>query len=200
MRLRLRDDSGVSLIEMVVAVGVLGVLMALVSAFFLTAYGGIRDASGLSQVQQEQRNAILQITTALRYADNSTEGSSPGTAFVSAGDDSVTFFSRSRMEPTQGSPSRVSIYVTSADPNPGLVISTLAPGAAQPSSTVAVRAEPGHAPQVAFTYLDAQGQAITAAQRAVPGWEETLHSIGVRLIDSPSGLAIDETVVLVNPL
>ena len=200
MRLRLREDTGVSLIEMVVAVGVLGVLMALVSAFFLNAYGGIRDASGLSQVQQEQRNAILRMTTALRYADNSAEGSSPGTAFVAAGDDSVAFYSRSRMAANQTSPSLVTISVTTAPPNPGLVISTLAPGAAQASSTVAVRTEPGHTPRVAFTYLNAEGQTITAAQRALAGWERDLHSVRVRIVDVPSGLGVDETVVLVNPL
>jgi len=195
----LRGDRGVSLVEMMVAVGVLGVLMALVSGFFLTAYGGMRDASGMSQVQQEQRNAMLRIATALRYADKATEGSTPGAAFLSAGDDSVTFYSRSRMEPSQSSPNQVSIYVTAAQPNPGLAITTIAPGGAA-ETTTAIRTETGHTPRVSFTYLDAQGQPITAAARAVAGWEKRLRSVRVGLSDSASGIRVEETVVLVNAL
>lgn len=195
-------DSGVSLIEVVVAMGVFGVLMAIASAFFINAYGGIRDASSLSNVQQQQRNAILRASTAIRFADNATEGRTPTGAVVTATPTTLEFYTRSSMTPTQTSPSRVRLYTSTTAPNEGIVMETTAPGASTPTQSLLVRAEPGQTPSLTFTYLDDSGSSLGAKPAEVAAaatWEARLARILVTIADNPSGLLTEQSVTLVNP-
>lgn len=69
-----RDERGLTLVELLVAMGVFSVIMAVVTAGVVSALRTVRAADVASERQAEQQNAIVWISRLLRYADNPSEG------------------------------------------------------------------------------------------------------------------------------
>lgn len=66
---RTRDDSGFSLIELIVALGIFSLLMAIVGTLSVSAFRAIREASSRSELQVQSQNAMEWSSRLLRYAD-----------------------------------------------------------------------------------------------------------------------------------
>lgn len=69
------DDDGFSLIELVVAMGIFSLLMVIIGALSLSAFGAIREATSRSEVQTRSQNAMEWTSRLLRYADSPEDGS-----------------------------------------------------------------------------------------------------------------------------
>ena len=208
-----------SLIEVLVAVGVFGILMVIVSAFFISGFGAIRDANALSSVQQEQRNAVLFISKMLRYIDNETEGYVPGPAITSATATEMRFFTNSGIGSVNGYPYDVTVRTIASGVNAGVVAEIREPvvSAGVVTSYVAlptrvlVRSAPGYVPALAFTYYQvstASGTPVDVASPPPPvsdtaafaAWATSVDKVEVAITDSGSGLVSKQLVSLVNPL
>lgn len=50
-------DDGITLIELIVAMGIFSLLLIVTSAFMISGVRSIRDTTGRNSVQQEQQNA-----------------------------------------------------------------------------------------------------------------------------------------------
>ena len=70
-------DEGFTMVELLVAVGIFAVLMAIVTTGTIRGFQAIREIRSLASVQAEQQNALLWITRLLRYADNPAESLTP---------------------------------------------------------------------------------------------------------------------------
>lgn len=214
-----RRDEGMSLVEVLVALGVFGVLMVVVSAFFISGFGAIRDANALSSVQQEQRNAVLFISKMLRYIDNETEGYVPGTAIKSATATEMRFFTNSGIGSVNGYPYDVTVRNIASGVNAGVVAEIREPvvsnGVVTSYTTlptrVLVRSAPGHVPTLGFTYYTtsiASGSPVDVVSNppsasnaaAFAAWAQSIDKIKVTITDSGSGLISQQLVSLVNPL
>ncbi len=214
-----RRDEGMSLVEVLVSLGVFGVLMVIVSAFFVSGFGAIRDANALSSVQQDQRNAVLFISKVLRFIDNETEGYVPGTAIQSATSSEMRFFTNSGIGTVNGYPYDVTLRVVDSGANAGIVADirepVVSPEGVVTSYTslpprVLLRATPGNVPTMTFTYYTssiASGSSVDVVSDPPPAsdpaafaaWTASIDKILVRITDSGSGLVSEQMVTLVNP-
>lgn len=216
---RLRGDSGVTLIELIVAMGVFSVLLVLITGLVVQATRALNSAAGDANVQQQQQNAILWMSRLLRYADNPVETSPLPSAIESATGSALTFYSFAGTGPTDRVPYRVTLRAcppASTACQEGDVISEIQAPAmlngrlATPSSptfgTAAVRslvrAQPDRIPSVRFTYLDADDNDLLAADPGgtVPTERHAdIAAVRVLVTDPDSGMFADQTVRLVNP-
>ncbi len=64
------SDDGISLIELIVAMGIFSLLLIMTSVFMISGVRSIRETTDRNSVQQEQQNASEWISRLLRYADN----------------------------------------------------------------------------------------------------------------------------------
>jgi len=68
-------DGGFSLIELVVAMGIFSLLMVIMGALSISAFGAIREATSRSEIQTRSQNAMEWTSRLLRYADSPEDGS-----------------------------------------------------------------------------------------------------------------------------
>lgn len=215
---RQRRDEGLSLVELLVTMGIFGTLMVLVSGLLINGLTSIRDASQYSDVQQDQRNAMLVLARAIRYLDNATEGLTPGPSITEATSDRLRFYSVAGLGDVAGWPYDVTVDVVDSGANPGLTMSVRQPvvtnddvsGYTDLAPRTLIRTTAMSQPQVAFTYYvrqDINGE-LTDLPTAPPSaddtvafatWASSLSAIGVEITDSNSGLTTEQTIVLVNP-
>lgn len=120
-------DDGITLIELIVAMGIFSLLMILTSIFMISGVRSIRDTTGRNSVQQEQQNASEWISRMLRYADNPYANSPIVPSFdyagTVAGQPVVTFYTFAGA----GKVDRVPYKVTLTRTAKGIVTSTWAP-------------------------------------------------------------------------
>ena len=120
-------DDGITLIELIVAMGIFSLLMILTSIFMISGVRSIRDTTGRNSVQQEQQNASEWISRMLRYADNPYANSPMVPSFhyacTVAGQPVVTFYTFAGA----GKVDRVPYKVTLTRTAKGIVTSTWAP-------------------------------------------------------------------------
>jgi type II secretory pathway pseudopilin PulG len=102
-------DEGSTLVELMTAMAVFSVLMALVGGATLSMFSGINGASQRGEVQQESQNAMEWATRLVRYADV-PEGQT--VAITSAGPASVDLFTYSGTGQKNDVPYRARLYVT----------------------------------------------------------------------------------------
>jgi len=108
MRRNRADDAGFTLIELIVAIGVFGTLMAVVGGATLAAMTAIRDTTSSSQVQQESQNAMEWTSQLLRYADLPTGQSN---AVPTAGASTLTLYTYASAGPKSDVPYRITLGV-----------------------------------------------------------------------------------------
>lgn len=108
MRSRRADDAGFTLIELIVAIGVFGTLMAVVAGATLAALTAIRNTTSSSQVQQDSQNAMEWISELLRYTDL-PEGQA--LAVATAGASTITLYSYAGAGPKTDVPYRIIVGV-----------------------------------------------------------------------------------------
>ena len=120
-------DDGITLIELIVAMGIFSLLLILTSIFMISGVRSIRETTGRNSVQQEQQNAAEWISRLLRYADNPYANSPVVPSFDYAGSVSgkpvVTFYTFAGA----GKADRVPYKVTLAQTAKGITTSTWAP-------------------------------------------------------------------------
>lgn len=211
-------DAGVTLTELLVAMGVFGVLMVIVGSGFVAVFSGIRDATAFSDVQQDERNAMLWMSRAIRYIDNESEGFNPQPAILSASASEFSFFTNAGLGVVEGAPYRVSLQVVSTGTNPGLTASIAEPvidgglvtGYVDLPPLVLMRTTNTQAPVLTFTYLrvveDAAGNRVdeeipppsTDDSEIFLAWARELDKVQVLLADSLSGISTEQTIALVN--
>jgi type II secretory pathway pseudopilin PulG len=120
-------DDGITLIELIVAMGIFSLLLILTSIFMISGVRSIRDTTGRNSVQQEQQNASEWISRLIRYADNPYANSPVVPSFdyagTVAGQPVVTFYTFAGA----GKVDRVPYKVTLTKTAKGIVTSTWAP-------------------------------------------------------------------------
>jgi prepilin-type N-terminal cleavage/methylation domain-containing protein len=102
-------DAGSTLVELMVAMSVFGVLMVLVGAASLTAFSTISDTTSRGQLQQETQNAMEWATRLVTFADV-PEGQT--SAIASAGPTSVDLYTYSGTGRKNDVPYRARLYVS----------------------------------------------------------------------------------------
>lgn len=133
-------DDGITLLELIVAMGIFSLLLILTSIFMISGVRSIRDTTGRNSVQQEQQNASEWISRLIRYADNPYANSPIVPSFdyagAVAGQPVVTFYTFAGA----GKADRVPYKVTLTRTAKGIVTSTWAPDMAtgRPVYTAAV--------------------------------------------------------------
>jgi Tfp pilus assembly protein PilW len=211
-------DEGITLTELLVAMGVFGVLMAIVGSGFISVFSGIRDATAFSGVQQDERNSMLFISRAIRYIDNESEGFNSQPAILSANATEFAFFTNAGLGLIEGVPDRVRLNVVAGGTNPGLTAVVAEPnltdgvvsGYTDSTPLVLMRTTSAQDPVVTFTYLrvveDASGARVdeeyippvTDDSAVFLAWAADIDKVRVRLADSLSGIFTEQTIVLVN--
>lgn len=214
-----RRDEGMSLVELLVAMGIFAILMTLVSAFFVNGYSAIRDANALSSVQQDQRNAVLVASSLLRFTDNVTEGDPPGPSIQAATSQSIRFYTNSGVGAINNYPYDVTLRTITSGPNAGVVAEIREPVVSAAGVVtsyvdlpprVLVRTHPGSEPSLELTYYrrDVVNGVITDVEAPPPAptqtaafatWASSVAKVRVRITDSQSGLVAEQLVTLVNP-
>ncbi|MDP4805001.1 MAG: PulJ/GspJ family protein [Actinomycetes bacterium] len=101
------EDAGFSLIELIVAMGIFSLLMVIVGALTLSAFGAIRQANERSGIQTESQNAMEWVSRVLRYADVPPDGT---TAIVNASPSAITVYTYAGTGDVVDAPYRASIF------------------------------------------------------------------------------------------
>lgn len=227
-RARTSSDSGFSLVELLVAIGIFGVSMAIVSVATVSALQSVRRATASSDIQVQQQNAIIWISRLLRYADNPIEGAAAvpwvqlnGIGTDASGNSSLTFTTYSGTGPLD----RVAYQATLAVAANGDLVSTVATpqtvagygsqcwrrsdAAACASITedvrvrTLIRATTQNKPRFTLAYVDSAGAATTPPTGATAQqwaiWASKVGQVKVTISDSGSSNAVSQTVILANP-
>ena len=220
------SDRGFTLIEVMVAIGLFGVLMALVSVLMMNGLSALRAASTANTVQAQQQNAMLAMTRAIKYIDNPTQGTNPPAAILQATPTSLAFYTLSGAGSVDRLPYKVMMCTTTRGVETFTWAPALTNGAAvlnlSPNMTVPTCNDAGAngstrrvllpndretAPSLAFTYWRARTAADGAGTgdiQLVPSGALTtaqlalLTKIKVRVEDPALGAPLEQTVVLVN--
>lgn len=101
------DESGFSLIELLVALGIFSILMVIVTALTITSLRAISEARQRSDLQVESQNAMEWISRLLKYADVPEGGS---TAIQDASADSITVYTYSGTGDVPDAPYRARVF------------------------------------------------------------------------------------------
>lgn len=203
-----RDDSGFSLLELIVAIGVFSALMVLVTGVFVSGLGTIVQVTANSTVQQEQQNAMESMTKLLRYIDNPAETAIPPAAIEVATAVAMTFYTYSGTGAIDRVPYKSVLSTTSSGVQSQVWSPTIVNGGptypTAPFTRILVRSTPQHIARMAFRYwstsagvdtelVPAAGQSLTAAQAT------SVSKVEVTVSDSASNQSLSQTVLLVNP-
>jgi prepilin-type N-terminal cleavage/methylation domain-containing protein len=130
-RRRSADDSGFTMAEMMVALGVFSALAVISGAAMLSVFSGIRSVSAGTEVQVESANSAVWISRLLRYA-----ATPPGTqeAFTVAGPETLTFTTWAGAGTEPDVPYRVRLGIVATPEGTQQLVSDVAPGELQQGS------------------------------------------------------------------
>lgn len=214
--LRRRDaEGGFTLIELMVAIGVFAILMAIVTTLFVRGIKTMQVAQRGSTTQAQQQNAMESLTRLVRYADNPVEGASPPPAITEATASSMTFTTYSGTGPVDRLPYLVHIARTSAGVISQISMPVNASGAAvltnglptysgAPAVRTLVQTTAQQTPTIGFRYwslvnqvstelVPLAGASLTAAQM------KAIATVDITIRDSISAESLVQTVFLENP-
>lgn len=219
-----RDDRGVTLIELIVAMGIFSVLMIMVSVFTISGLKTIRSTTAQNSVQGSQENAAEWMSRLIRYTDNpySALPVVPAIDYAGtvAGQPVLTFYTFAGV----GSIDRVPYKVTITRSTRGIESTVWAPdmSTGKPVFTAAVnntcRAVPVDAtctrrvlvpqtatdtPTLALTYYNGVGTGATSLTPPVNGTLTAAQIPQVKAIEfvigsSQPGQSLKQRVVLEN--
>lgn len=221
-----RSDAGFTLIEIIIAISLFGILMALVSVLMINGLRTMRVATTANTVQAQQQNAMLAMTRQVKYIDNPTSGTNPPAAILQATPTSMVFYSLSGSGNVDRLPYKVMMCTTTRGVESFTWAPALTNGAAvlnaSPNMTVPTCDDTGAtgatrrillpndndtAPSLAFTYWRARTAADGAGTgdiQLIPSGAlttaqiATLTKVKIRLSDPALGSPLEQTVVLVN--
>lgn len=197
----LRSDEGTTLTELLVAIGVFSVLMLLVGSGMTAVFRGIADTRSLSDTEQEQRNAMLWISRAVRYID-SIDAPNSEPAVLAASTDSFTFNTYAGLGDVLDAPYRVTIDRNGAGEVVAAISGPSSGGGTEESTYVLIAPAPRTVPAVNFEYICSPANSAVESpcdlndDTAV--WGPNLRKVTVFLTDESSGIATEQTIVLVN--
>lgn len=214
LRAMLRRDDGVSLAELLVAMSIFGVLMALVAAGVFVALRTISSTSELSQLQREQENAALWMARELRYLGAPTEGAA---AIESATATEVTFYSYSGSALSPSVARKVTIEQVPACSSPGAADCDPAAGSlramiwepqgtvqaptypTQPTSTrILLPADDAHAPSVTMQYVTDWNPDLTPIMASDSADTPTAKAIRFTITDQKVKQQLTQDVAFTN--
>lgn len=220
-----RDD-GFTLIELMVAIGIFALLMAMVSVILINGIRSIRVATTANTVQAQQQNTMLALSQVVKYVDNPINAGVLPAAILQATPSSMAFFTLAGTGPVDRLPYKVAICRTTRGVETFTWTPTLVNGAAvvntSPDMTVPACTDAGAAgsrrrillpdapdtnPTIAFRYFRDRTAADglgTGDIELVPAGALTtaqlalLDKVQVTLSDPSVGAPLQQTVVLVN--
>lgn len=212
-----RDDAGFTLVELMVAIGIFGVLMAMVSVLMVSGLGAIRDASTANTVQAQQQNAMLVLSRHVKYIDNPVNSGVPPAAILQATPTSLAFFTLSGTGTVDRLPYKVMACRTARGVETFTWAPTLVNGAAvlstSPNMTVPTCDDAGATgaarrvllpvandtdPAIAFRYWDADGTELVPSGQLTAAQLDALERVTVSLSDPSLGGALEQSITLVN--
>ncbi|MDO8732078.1 MAG: prepilin-type N-terminal cleavage/methylation domain-containing protein [Actinomycetota bacterium] len=219
MRNRLRgtvtaDDAGFTLIELIVAMGIFSLLMAIVTTLFIRGIQTIQVAEQSSATQIQQQNAMEWMSRLLRYADNPVEGPTPPEAITEATTTAMTFTTYSGTGPVDRIPYKVRLLNTLSGITSQVWTPDFASGAAvltngvptyasSANTRVLVQVEGNQLPSLHFQYWTTVNGVSTIVAPAADGTltalqRDSLSKVELLITDSSSAQTLDQTVYLVN--
>lgn len=212
-----RDDAGFTLVELIVAIGIFAILMAIVSVVMVNGLGSIRDATTANTVQAQQQNALLVMSRQLKYIDNPVNSRNPPAAILQATPTSMVFFTVSGAGPVDRLPYKVMLCTTARGVEEFSWRPALTNGAAvlntSPSMTVPACTDAGGAgavrrillpdgrdtaPSLGFEYFDAAGAPLVPSGSLSAAQLKSLASVRVTLSDPALGGPLQQSILLVN--
>lgn len=210
-------DGGFTLVELLVAMGIFAVLMAIVSVIMANGLRTIRDATTANTVQAQQQNALLVMSRQVKYIDNPVNSGNPPAAILQATPTSMVFFTLSGSGPVDRLPYKVMLCTTPRGVEQFSWAPALTNGAAvlstSPNMTVPACTDAGGAgatrrillpnasdtaPALGFEYFDAAGAALVPSGSLSADQLKSLASVRVSLSDPALGGALQQTILLVN--
>jgi prepilin-type N-terminal cleavage/methylation domain-containing protein len=219
LRTSVDRDDGFTLVELLVAMGIFGILMAVVSVLMINGLGSIRDATTANTVQAQQQNAVLVMSRQLKYIDNPVNSRNPPAAILQATPTSMVFFTLSGAGPVDRLPYKVMLCTTPRGVEQFSWAPALVNGAAVlnavPDMSVPACTDAGGAgatrrillpdvndtsPSIAFEYFDAAGAALVPTGSLSTAQLAQLASVRVTLSDPSLGAPLQQTVLLVNEM
>lgn len=216
-------DGGFTLIELMVAMGLFAVLMALVSVFLITGLKSLKEASTANSVQAQQQNAMIAMSKQIRYIDNPVEKGVTVPAILKAAPNALAFFTLSG----DGDVDRLAYKVMLCTSDLGVESFTWAPelvdGAAvensSPDGTVPTCDDAGAAgsfrrllvakeantdPSVEFRYFSGATEIVSTdpvsgEPTALSSDQvDSITSVRIILTDPSLGAPLEQSVLLVN--
>ena len=210
-------DAGFTLVELLVAMGIFAILMAIVSVIMVNGLGSIRDATTANTVQAQQQNAMLALSRQLKYIDNPVNSGNPPAAILQATPSTMVFFTLSGSGAIDRLPYKIMVCTTARGVEQFSWPPTLTNGAAvlstSPNMTVPACTDAGGAgatrrvllpdqsdtaPAIAFEYFDADGAALVPTGSLSTAQLDQLASVRVTMSDPSLGAPLQQTVLLVN--
>lgn len=220
------DDHGFTLIELMVAIGLFGILMAMVSVFVIQGVGSIKDASVANTVQAQQQNAMQVVSRQLRYIDNPVNSGVLPAAVLAATPSAMVFFTLSGTGTVDRLPYKVMLCTTTrgvesftwapALTNGGAILNTSPnmtvptcddAGAVGATRRILIPDDASTAPVMTFKYWRARTLADPAGTgdiEMVPAGSLTaaqaklLTKVTVTFTDPALGTPLEQTIVLAN--
>jgi len=107
-----RRDSGFSLIELMVALGIFSLLILIVAALSASAFRAIREATSRSEIQTQSQNAMEWASRLLRYADTPPGGT---TAIEDASANGITVYTYSGTGDVDDAPYKARLFTRLTD-------------------------------------------------------------------------------------
>lgn len=205
-----RRDEGFTVVELVTALAVFGVLMTLVAAAMLSGMQSVRAMTTRSQVQVEQQTAIEWVQRTLRYTDNPYTALPLPAAITEATPTSVTVHTFAGL----GTTDRVAYKARFSVQADGLVSEVWTPAytngvpayTAPAMRRVLVRPADSGLPTLRFTYYARSGAALVPITGAGTGGAlttaqaATVAAIRVEINGGDGAIPVIQTIELVNPL
>ena len=213
MSRRPRTDTGFTLIELVVAIGVFAVLVVVSGAAMITGMRAVHDQTARGVLQREEQDAGLWLSRLVRNIDNpiDTVPTTPAITYAGTvnGRPTLTFTTFAGVGAVDRVPYRVTIEQTDASIDtvvtaPDLTTGTPVYNAASAQRRTLVRGTAGAPPKLTLRYLTALGPPAVAIAPPANGTLTAdqlskVVAIEFTIAGAEQAQAVQQVVVLENP-
>lgn len=198
---RMKNDAGMSLVELLVAMGVLSIVMVIVTNLFVTVVATTQAANTARSAVGQAGNAMDEIARVVRMGtSNAVSGSStPDPAVVSGTGTALTVLSYVDTTASAPLPTKVAFTVDAGVLTEARTVFLPSGSLAVIGSTTTSRQVASGLTSIGFTYADSAGRVLTpAASGLSDGQRALVTTITVTVTAPNSSRGTDDPIVLSN--